>query len=54
MPLYEFQCKKCGENFEIKCSLEEYEKTKPACPKCDSKEIQRRVSSFYVQTESKT
>lgn len=54
MPLYEFQCKKCGKNFEIRCSLNEYEKLKPSCPKCNCKEVQRVISSFYAKTKSKT
>ncbi|MCM8801254.1 MAG: zinc ribbon domain-containing protein [Candidatus Omnitrophica bacterium] len=54
MPLYEFQCKKCKENFEISCSLKEYEETKPSCPKCKSKEVSRRISLFFAKTDSKT
>jgi len=41
MPLYEYECKKCGYEFEalvIGTRL-------PACPKCKSEELQKRVSS---------
>ncbi|MCM8783263.1 MAG: zinc ribbon domain-containing protein [Candidatus Omnitrophica bacterium] len=54
MPVYEFQCIKCSQNFEVKCSLEEYRKMKPACPKCKSEMVERKISLFYAQTESKT
>lgn len=54
MPVYEFQCKKCSEVFEVKCRVEEYSKLKPTCPKCKSEEVERKISTFYAQTESKT
>jgi len=54
MPVYEFQCKDCNETFEVKCSLEEYSKLKPSCPKCKSKNVERKISIFYAHTESKT
>ncbi|MGE4358126.1 MAG: FmdB family zinc ribbon protein [Candidatus Omnitrophota bacterium] len=54
MPVYEFQCLKCKELFEVKCSVEEYNKLKPTCPKCKSAKVERKISLFYAQTESKT
>jgi len=39
---------------QIKCSVEEYEKPKAVCPKCKSGNTRRKISSFSVQTESKT
>ncbi|MFN7170649.1 MAG: FmdB family zinc ribbon protein [Candidatus Omnitrophota bacterium] len=54
MPVYEFQCKECNEAFEVKCSIEEYTKLKPTCPRCKSDRVERKISPFYAQTESKT
>jgi putative FmdB family regulatory protein len=41
VPLFEYACKKCGHEFE---ALVIGAKT-PACPKCKSEELEKRVSS---------
>ena len=41
MPMYEFQCKKCGESFEELASTTE---TVP-CPHCGSRETERLMSA---------
>ena len=40
MPIYEFECSKCGARFE---ELVQVGKTAP-CPECESSEVQRRFS----------
>lgn len=45
MPIYEYRCRECGEQFEsfrsIKASDDEV-----VCPRCGAKKPQRRLSSF--------
>ena len=40
MPIYEYQCKKCGHEFEQLVIGQDC----PACPKCESKEVCRLMS----------
>jgi len=43
MPIYEFKCKSCGEEFELLLkSRDEVDSVK--CPKCGSKEVSRLMS----------
>jgi len=42
VPLFEYQCKKCGHEFE---ALVVGART-PVCPKCKSEELEKRVSSL--------
>jgi putative FmdB family regulatory protein len=44
MPIYEFECKKCGKGFEILMGFNE--KANPRCPECGSKKTKRLLSSF--------
>ena len=45
MPVYEFNCSKCGERFEVMGSYAEREK-EHACPKCGSTEVKQAISLF--------
>jgi len=42
MPLFEYNCRKCGHEFE---ALVIGTRT-PACPKCKSEDLEKRVSSL--------
>ena len=42
MPLFEYECRKCGQQFE---ALVVGSRT-PACPKCKSQDLEKRVSSL--------
>ncbi len=42
MPLFEYECRKCGQLFE---ALVVGSRT-PACPKCKSQDLDKRVSSL--------
>jgi putative FmdB family regulatory protein len=55
MPVYEFQCKDCGEVFEKTMTIQEHEeqKRKPACPKCESRNVRQQPSHFQVVTSHK-
>lgn len=50
MPIYEFTCKKCKNNFEEMCTFKEAEKnfSGVSCPGCKSKRIKKLVSSCSV------
>lgn len=49
MPIFEYKCKKCGEVFELLVR----ESTKPACPKCGGKRLEKLVSGFSVSATGK-
>jgi hypothetical protein len=35
-------------------SISEFEKGKPACPKCHSKKVEQRVATFFAVTSKKS
>jgi len=43
MPLYEYRCKECGEEFEKQLRLSEADQL-PICPCCKSKRTQKKLS----------
>jgi putative FmdB family regulatory protein len=45
MPIYEFECEKCGNKFEEFCWPEE-DTAKLTCPKCGESEFKKLMSSF--------
>jgi len=46
MPIYEYSCKKCGNEFEL---LVFGEGNQAACDKCGSKSVTKKFSTFAVQ-----
>ena len=46
MPVYEYECKKCGEKFEVRRGFFDKEKGKTQCPKCTSHDTGRVFSLF--------
>lgn len=48
MPLFDFECKSCEHQFEALVS----EKRKPACPECESRELEKLLTSFAVGSSS--
>ena len=49
MPLYDFECKQCGEVFEILASFKEREAgLEPECPQCHSKDTLQVVTAGLV------
>jgi putative FmdB family regulatory protein len=42
MPIYEFICEKCGNEFEMLV----FKNDEPACPACGDKEPTKKMSSF--------
>jgi putative FmdB family regulatory protein len=45
MPIFEFKCRKCRENFEVLFRSRD-EKVSVACPKCGSAKTDRLMSAF--------
>ena len=48
MPIYEYVCKQCGENFEELVRAD----TAVSCPKCRSVKVERRFSTFACASGS--
>jgi putative FmdB family regulatory protein len=45
MPLYEYQCSNCGDEFEKMVRFSEAEQN-PTCPACGSLNTKKKLSSF--------
>ncbi|MEN6331030.1 MAG: zinc ribbon domain-containing protein [Smithella sp.] len=45
MPIYEYRCDKCKNEFEV-VTISMSEKVKAVCPKCKSRKISKMMSSF--------
>jgi putative FmdB family regulatory protein len=48
MPIYEYQCRKCENEFEL---LILKGSPAPACPSCQSEDIEQLLSGFAVSSE---
>jgi putative FmdB family regulatory protein len=48
MPLYEYQCRGCGNRFEALVRSE----TPPPCPECHGEDLERLLSMFAVSSET--
>jgi putative FmdB family regulatory protein len=46
MPLYEYACKSCANQFELLVRASE----KPECPSCHGQDLERRLSVFAAHT----
>ena len=49
MPIYEYQCKKCGNQFEY---LVIHSSPPPECPSCHKKDLQRMISLCAVSSDA--
>lgn len=50
MPIYEYECRRCGEQFELLV----LKGTVAACPACQSQELEQLLSGFSVSSEART
>ncbi len=48
MPIYEYECRQCGEQFELLV----LKTTVASCPACESRELEQLISGFAVSSES--
>ena len=48
MPLYDFTCKSCGQQFEALVRTG----STPSCPTCRSEDLERVLSGFAVSSEN--
>jgi putative FmdB family regulatory protein len=48
MPIYEYECRACGRQFELLVLAG----TTPACPDCHGVELDRLLSGFAVSSEA--
>ena len=51
MPIYEYECPKCGEKFEFRRSMAESD-CEVRCPKCDAVKPRRVFSVFAMGSQS--
>jgi putative FmdB family regulatory protein len=49
MPIYEYLCKKCKEDFSVYQSIQGSEKG-ATCPRCGAKEVKKKISGFSCGT----
>ncbi len=48
MPIYEFVCEECGEDFEALLRMGSFDEVK--CPQCQSEAVHRKVSRISVSS----
>lgn len=48
MPIYEYQCRKCGHDFELMRRVGEMD-APTRCPQCKSRAVRRTLSMFAVR-----
>jgi putative FmdB family regulatory protein len=48
MPLYEYHCQACGEDFEKMVRFSEMDNTQE-CPHCQSQETHKKLSTFATR-----
>jgi putative FmdB family regulatory protein len=54
MPSYDYYCKECKKTFNVIMTLAEWEKARPACPKCRSKKVEQKPAAFFAVTSKKS
>jgi putative FmdB family regulatory protein len=52
VPLYEYDCRGCGHRFELLVRHSTEPAPAPACPLCESEDVERLLSIFAVSSES--
>jgi putative FmdB family regulatory protein len=54
MPVYEYICRKCRNEFNTVLTIKEHEIQKLRCPKCESTDLEKVIEPFFAKTSSKT
>jgi putative FmdB family regulatory protein len=50
MPIYDFQCRTCGHEFEALVRAQDT----PECPACHGRDLERLLSTFAVSSQERT
>lgn len=53
MPIYEYECPKCGHKFELRRSIAESDE-EARCPRCGEERAKRAISVFGIASASGT
>lgn len=54
VPIYEFECQKCGKEFDLVLTVKQYEEKQYACPACKAREVEHLITSTNVITSRKS
>lgn len=54
MPMYEYCCDECHEEFTRTERMSQHGDERPVCPTCGSKRVEPVLSSFYAKTADKS
>lgn len=54
MPIYEYHCSDCGNDFEKLVRFSDPTANSPACPGCQSEQTQKRLSMIAAFSGSQT
>lgn len=54
MPVYEYECQKCGEKFSVTLRIKEHDEKKVKCPKCASSDVKQLIEPFHAVTAKKS
>jgi putative FmdB family regulatory protein len=54
MPVYDYFCEDCRQEFEQVLTLTEHDVEKIVCPKCGSKNVEQEAVQFFAVTSKKS
>jgi putative FmdB family regulatory protein len=57
MPVYDYECRKCGSEFQVVESISAHEESgrkRPKCPQCASDDVERVLVGAFVKTGKKS
>lgn len=47
--IYQYQCEKCKEEFELMLTVTEYETVKATCPACNTNKVRRIIGKIPIK-----
>jgi putative FmdB family regulatory protein len=54
MPVYDYVCKDCNNEFELVLTISEHDKTQIKCPKCSGTNVEQESAAFFAVTSKKS
>ncbi len=54
MPSYDYRCEKCRKSFTLTMSMADHDTKRIVCPKCKSRQVKQKVTSFFALTGKKS